>query len=60
MDGAQISFVSTRDQGPLEAASVHGVVHLTQGQQVWLRVSSGIAFWSAATSFSGFLVSPDQ
>ena len=60
VDGAEISFVSTPDQSPLQTASVHGVVHLTQGQQVWLRVTSGITLRSTATSFSGFLVTSDQ
>ena len=46
-----------------QTVSVNGVVHLTQGQQVWLRVTSGItlrstppfsaASWSLRTSECG-------
>ncbi|KAL8620287.1 hypothetical protein ACOMHN_042022 [Nucella lapillus] len=59
VDGQVIASVSIRTSGPVEAVSVHGIVHLRLGQQVWLSVNSNVMFSSAATSFSGYLISVD-
>ena len=54
LDGAFVHFVNTR--GNLQAGTVHAVLELRVGQQVWLNCYGPSYFWDQPTAFSGFLV----
>ena len=43
-----------------ESGSVHAVVHLREGQHVWLKALGESYFSGRSTVFSGFLVSSDM
>ena len=57
VDGRFVHFVNT--YGGYQAGSVHAVVDLHVGQQVWLNCYGASYFWDLPTAFSGFLISSD-
>ena len=54
VDGGFVHFVNTR--GSQQAGSVHAVVDLRAGQQVWLNCYGPSVFWDLPTAFTGFLL----
>ena len=58
VDNTEVDYVVTRGDLLYQAGSVHAVVQLTEGQNVWVRyVNGGGTIYGYATAFSGFLVS---
>lgn len=57
LNGVTVQEVSMGAPG--QSGSVHAVVHLRQGQRVWLESGGNSDYLPQATGFGGFLVNQD-